>query len=212
MIDLRGNPRINRIPLSFGHLDPNITRSIIFDPAETYSWLPDQPTHLLTDTRVLILYCKAKLSMNQSPDLVQIVTACYKSSSKILNFKPHPHLDDKLLRQIVPPLECKQILLSSNHYIRHIPSSFGFLNPDITQRIVFDQDHLMPSAIPHIHSAGAIVAFAWGLLHGSLLKLNQVKLIVVGNVAVARSSLIRAMYGDKFDGSIRSTDGIDLGV
>ncbi|MDP2436925.1 MAG: protein kinase [archaeon] len=209
MVDLRNNPHLTRIPRSLGHLGSEITQEIILDAfssptEETYRMLPRW--RLFTVIRFKLVHDGSSAQL----DLAQF----FDSVTGVLNLRgANLTTEQAEALPLYEPLwwRVQQIDLSDNPKLTQIPTCLGFLDPAVTRRITIDVAPLISSMRPFARSAEAMIGYARGLLEGELILLNQVKLMVVGRAAVGKTSLVRALYGQRFDSAVVSTDGIDLG-
>ena len=207
VIDLRGNPKLSRVPRSIGHLDPAITQSILFDPFPSQS--KDENQYIQLDTPTLISVMKFKLQ--HDPPAITL-DKYFNSATQTLDLRLL-NLDNEQACRL--PLyeprwwNIRRIDFTRNPQLTQIPACLGFLNPQLITHIDFDVDTLMPIVQPLARTgSAAIISYEKGLLQGKLVQLNQVKMIVVGRAAVGKTTLIRSLYGQKFDPRIPSTDGI----
>jgi GTPase SAR1 family protein len=207
ILDLRSNPQLTRIPNFISFLDPRVIQEI----RVTDSFANDEENQVAQRRPAALIVAAIRGRQHPTPLDLQPL---FDRNAQRLDLR-NQQLDDEQARRL--PFhqprwwQLRSLDLRGNPALTSIPSCLGFLDRNIIREIRLDIHNLMPSLRPFANSATSIVEYARGLLTGNLIKLNQVKLMVVGRAAVGKTSLIRSLYGRAFDPTIISTDGIHLG-
>ncbi|MDP2438163.1 MAG: COR domain-containing protein, partial [archaeon] len=217
-VDLQRNPHLVSVPRALGFLDAKKPPRMLFD-VDLSLWTTEQE-FLVNRCRerndwlplVLAMACRLRgESMNVT--LPFKIQDRYKAT-RVLDLRGM-QLDNMTARAIPFYLcnawGCLKINLTNNPQLTMIPSSLGSLDPDLVSSIQVDVKNLVPNQQPFAQSAASMIGYARALLQGTLIKLNQVKLMVVGKAAAGKTTLVRTLQRRAVDRSLTSTDGIDIG-
>ena len=104
--------------------------------------------------------------------------------------------------------KCRSVDFRSNPGLSRVPLSLRHLDPAIVKHIFLDP-HLLAQTSSR-HSSKNIITQAEGLFRTDVAPLNHSKLIVLGNSASGKTSLLRALNGRSFCPNVLPSHGIDI--
>ncbi|MDP2437097.1 MAG: COR domain-containing protein [archaeon] len=207
VVDLRGNPALTAIPAELGHLlDEKV--EIKLDPP-TRHWHPVHALYATLQGGSKLLELARSLLLSQAPPILEGVPGDLRGFGLSMQ-------ECESFRWTLP---CPNIDLRDNPRLEGIPASLGSLPQAVIDQpgfaIHFDPptDSWCPiqGAIVRSGNTRKIVDYARDKQGGHLTPIGRVKMMVVGQAAVGKTSLVRCLRNEPFQQKLLSTDGVDMG-
>ncbi len=217
-LDLRGNS-IRALPPEIGNLKKLVRLSVVENDLQQ---LPAELSQLFRLER-LYLDNNELTTLPRELGELRRLERLYVQQNQLSRLPPELgdmeslerlYLDGNLLTRLPAGVEKWTNLTHlslSNNQLKHIPLEVGKLENLLQLDILENPDLLTPP--PEIIARGneARLDFMRGLAAGGRARF-EAKLLLVGEGATGKSSLLRALRGEPFDSSLSVTHGVELGV